>query len=161
MNIFIGKNTEDVMDTAMDPDMLMKVAPEYYGPRFDAIADLRKADDGSGHKGQEFRRVASFVNVPMSQVVNRLFDPDFMKDKRKFYAFLDRNLQYCTYDRRAGGALTAKQKAKIPLSALGIDYPAAMEDFEPVLEEIPVVQPVEAPIPVVEPVATPIPAEPA
>lgn len=125
--------TTTQMDMVLDPDMLIKAQPDYYGPRFQAIADLRKLDDGTLHKGSEFRRVASFVNIPLLNNGMRILDPDFMKDKKKFYAFLDRNLEYCTYDRRNRGAMTAGDRAKLPLSVLGIDYPggpATVEDFE-------------------------------
>jgi len=99
MAFFIGKN-ETAADIMMDPKLLMASNPEYYGPRFEGIADLRKLDDGTLHRGNEFRRVASFVNIPLFAAMNTLLDPDWMKDKRKFYGFLDRNPEYCTYDRR-------------------------------------------------------------
>lgn len=99
MSFFVGNN-ETVADRLMNPDLLMAMQPDYYGPRFDAIKDIRDADDGSLHRGQDFRRVASFVNVPIFEAIRTLLDPEFMKDKKKFYAFLDRNRQYLTYDRR-------------------------------------------------------------
>ena len=149
MSFFIGRNelqgnNTGVMDLVMNPEALMRAAPDYYGPRFDAIHDLRKADDGTGYKGQEFRRVASFVNVPMFNQAMKLFDPDFMKDKKKFYAFLDRNREYCTYDRRPGGHTTAADNLKLPLSALGLNYPGGpetLDEFEQVIEEIPSITP--------------------
>jgi hypothetical protein len=81
----------------MDPNLLMAVAPDYYGPRFDAIKELRDADDGSLHSGSEFRRVASFVNVPLANAITTVLDPEWMKDKKKFYSWLRRNQAYCTY----------------------------------------------------------------
>ena len=99
MSFFIQKN-EGAADMFMNPDLLMAVAPEYYGPRFQEIKDLRDLDDGTLHKGNAFRRVASFVNVPIFSAVSTLLDPEFMKNKKKFYAFVDRNKRYCTYDRR-------------------------------------------------------------
>jgi len=95
-SFFIAKN-ESIADVLMDPDLLMAVAPEYYGPRFDAIKELRDEDDGTLHKGMGFRRVASFVNVPLANAISTVLDPEFMKDKRKFYAWLRRNKEYCTY----------------------------------------------------------------
>ena len=118
------------MDMVLDPDMLIKAQPDYYGPRFQAIADLRKLDDGTLHKGSEFRRVASFVNIPLLNNGMRILDPDFMKDKKKFYEFLDRHLEYCTYDRRNRGMMTAGDRAKLPLSVLGLDYPGGPETAE-------------------------------
>jgi hypothetical protein len=96
---FIGSD-KVVADEWMDPNLLMAVAPDYYGPRFDAIKELRDADDGSLHSGSEFRRVASFVNVPLANAITTVLDPEWMKDKKKFYAWLDRNRAYCTYQRK-------------------------------------------------------------
>jgi hypothetical protein len=96
---YVAKN-ESPADVMMDPKLLMAVNPDYYGPRFDGIAELRKIDDGSLHRGNEFRRVASFVNVPLFAAMETLLDPNWLKDKKIFYDFLDRNPEYCTYDRR-------------------------------------------------------------
>lgn len=98
VEFFIGKN-ETIADFGLSAESLMKHDPEYYGPRFEGIADLRKSDDGSGYKGQEFRRVASFVNFPLFHAVDTLLDGKFMSDKKRFYEFLDRNREYCTYQR--------------------------------------------------------------
>lgn len=133
MSFFVAKN-ETEFDFLMSPDVLMKAAPDYYAPRFDAIKDLRDSDDGTGYKGHEFRRVASFTNVPMFMAA-KVVDPEFLKDKRKFYAFVDRHPEYVTYQRRNGGRGTAKDALGIPLSVLGIDYPGApstIEEFEAV-----------------------------
>jgi len=89
------------MDDVTSADLLMKVAPDYYRDRFEAIADLRKIDDGTLHRGNEFRRVASLVNVPMWDVMNVL-DPTWMKDKRRFYDWLSKHPEYRTYDKRGG-----------------------------------------------------------
>jgi hypothetical protein len=96
-SFFISK-PETEIDEAFDIGPLMALHPDYYGPRFDAIADLRNQDDGSLHRRQGFRRVASFVNVPLFQAATTLLDPEFMKNKKKFYAWLRRNREYCTYD---------------------------------------------------------------
>jgi hypothetical protein len=142
VSFFIGKN-ETMMDAAFgDVDDFMDKHPTIYGPRFEAIAELRKADDGTMHKGQEFRRVASFVNIPMFGAVTRLFEPDFMKDKNKFYAFLDRNKQYCTYDRRWQGGEQPKQGTPkiMNLADMGLAYegaPETSEGWEPVEVEVP------------------------
>lgn len=100
MSFYVSKN-ESPAD-AMNPDDLMKLQPEVYGPRFEAISELRKQDDGTLHKGSEFRRVASFVNIPLFNAVNTIMNDEFMRDKKKFYQWLDKdeNKRYCTYDRR-------------------------------------------------------------
>jgi len=97
---FIGKN-ETMFEEAMSADNLMKAAPDYYRPRFEAVKELREIDDGNLHRGNDFRRVASLVNVPMVAVA-RLLDPAWMGDKKKFYSWLKRNPQYKTYDSRGG-----------------------------------------------------------
>lgn len=82
----------------MKPETLMAVAPDYYGPRLDAIAELRAQDDGSLHKGNEFRRVASLVNVPLVEAT-RLTQPGFFKDKKQFYRWLKTSGRpYMTYN---------------------------------------------------------------
>jgi hypothetical protein len=97
---FVGSN-ETLADKLLDADTLMRAKPEYYAPRFEAIKELREQDDGTLHRKQEFRRVASLVNVPMTAVL-RLLDPEWMGNKKKFYAWLKRNPQYKTYDSRGG-----------------------------------------------------------
>ena len=128
MNFFVDKNVSD-FDTVMSAETLMKSDADYYRDRFQAIADLRKQDDGTAHKGAGFRRVASFVNVPMF-MATRMTEPDFLKDKKRFYAFIDRHPEYCTYQRRNGGKPTAKDDLALPLKALGLDYPGGPETAE-------------------------------
>lgn len=127
-SFFVGRNSV-MTEALMDADTLMKSNPDYYRDRFQAIADLRASDDGSDHKGQEFRRVASFVNVPVF-LAEKLANPDFLKDKKKFYAFIDRNPQYVTYQRRNGGRGTHRDELAMPLKSLGLDYPGAPETIE-------------------------------
>jgi hypothetical protein len=96
---FVAK--EAVIDTDIDRlgDVagLMRSAPAYYGPLFDAIAEERKHDDGSMKSG--FRRVAQLVNVPMLRAME-IVEPSFLKDKRTFYAWLARHPEYRTYERK-------------------------------------------------------------
>ena len=99
-SFFISK-PETEMAEALSVDPLIALYPEIYGPRLDAIAELRKQDDGSLHRGNGFRRVASFVNIPLFNAATTVLDPEFMKDRKKFYAFLRRNREYCTYDIRS------------------------------------------------------------
>ena len=103
MSFFVSKNMT-IADELLNPDMILKSAPDVYGPRFDAIKEIRDMDDGSMHKGNEFRRVASLVNIPLANMTS-ILDPEFMKNKKKFYAWLDKgeNRAYCTYDRRKMG----------------------------------------------------------
>jgi hypothetical protein len=136
MAFYVAKN-EDPLDFILSPETMLKSNADYYAPRFEAIKEMREKDDGTGYAGQEFRRVASFVNVPMF-LAAKLEDPAFLKDKKRFYAFIDKHPQYVAYQRRNGGRGTARDDLKLPLSALGLDYPGApktVEDFEVV--EIP------------------------
>lgn len=85
-----------------NPEMLMRHAPAYYGPHFDALAEMRAMDpDGSLYRGSEFRHIASLKGVPMWTAL-KIVDPEFMADKKRFYAWLDKgnNRRYCVYDRR-------------------------------------------------------------
>lgn len=97
---WVGKN-ETTLDAISDADLLMKVAPDYYGPRFEAIYELRKQDDGTLHRGAGFRRVASLVNVPLLAAM-KVVDPEFMLNKERFYRWLNKHPQYKTYDKRGG-----------------------------------------------------------
>ena len=105
MSFYVAKN-ESLADKLFSADTLMHAAPDYYRDRFEAIADLRKMDDGSLHRGNEFRRVASLVNVPMLQAL-KLIEPEFLSDKRKFYAFLAKHPEYKSYDQRGGSRPTS------------------------------------------------------
>lgn len=100
-NFFVGSNSE--LNRISDADTLVKSAPRL-AERFEAIAELKALDDGNIYKGQHFKRVASIV-APLMEVAE-ILDPDFLKNKRKFYKWLDDNSAYCTYDRRAALART-------------------------------------------------------
>lgn len=82
---------------AIDPEVLMKTNPEYYGPRMAALAEERSQDDGS-MKGCEFRKVASFTNVPLFEAL-RIRD-GLLRGKKEFYALLKKYPQCRSYDRR-------------------------------------------------------------
>jgi len=98
---FVAPNNVS-LESVTDSNLLMAVAPEVYGPRFQAVAEERAQDDGTLYRGQPFRKVASLVNVPLFSALATVLDPDFMKSKRRFYKWLDDgdNWRYCTYDRR-------------------------------------------------------------
>lgn len=92
---YIDKN-DSVMDAVSDARNMVRSDP-LQAERFNGVADIRRLDDGSLHRGNEFRRVAS-IQAPLFAVL-KLLEPEFMH-KPKFYAWLDRNPEYCTYDRR-------------------------------------------------------------
>lgn len=93
---FFIKPSESLMDKVVDPAGLVARNPEM-ADRFDAIKELRALDDGSLHRGNEFRRVANLVG-PVEDLL-RAIEPEFLRDKRKFYAWLDAHPEYVTYQR--------------------------------------------------------------
>lgn len=105
MQTFVGRNESRLpapMDLMSQPEVLMTLQPDYYRPRFEAIAELRKEDDGTLHRGNEFRRVASLVNVPIALAV-KMQNPEFLRDKRQFYRWLrGPGAPYKTYDKHGG-----------------------------------------------------------
>lgn len=96
MKFFI-RPSESELDRAVDPAGLVARNPDL-ADRFDAIKELKGIDDGSLHRGNEFRRVASLMG-PIEDLL-RVTYPEFMADKAKFYGWLDQHPEYCTYDRR-------------------------------------------------------------
>lgn len=106
MSFFIGQNSvNDFIDAITEPERL--VAHDTSGDTarfFDHMKDLRQDDpDGKLYRGSEFKHVASFKGLPLLQAV-KLMDEEFMSDKKKFYAWVDRgqNKRYLAYDRRMG-----------------------------------------------------------
>jgi hypothetical protein len=103
-NYFVSPET---MDAVSDPDSLVKHDP-YQAVKFDALKEMRANDDGTLYKGAAFRHVAS-IQAPLEHVL-RLLDPEFMKEKRNFYSWMDRgnNKAYCVYDRRSAASRQAQ-----------------------------------------------------
>src|SRR5678809_1000550 len=97
MGGFFIRPSESLMDKVVDPAGLVARNPEV-ADRFDAIKELRGMDDGSLHRGNDFRRVASLMG-PVEDLL-RAIEPEFLSDKKKFYRGLDAHPENCTYDRR-------------------------------------------------------------
>jgi len=97
MDSFFVRPSEGLMDKVCDPSGLVARNPDV-ADRFDAIQELRSMDDGSLHRGSEFRRVANLMG-PVEDLL-RAIEPEFLSDKKKFYGWLDKHPEYCTYDRR-------------------------------------------------------------
>lgn len=97
MDGFFVRPSQTTLDKVSDPAGLVDRNPDL-ADRFEAIKELRSLDDGSLHRGNEFRRVASMMG-PIEDLM-RVTYPEFMADKKKFYAWLDAHPEYCTYDRR-------------------------------------------------------------
>ena len=96
MEFFI-RPSETLIDKVSNPSGLVARNPEL-ADRFDAIKEMRSLDDGTLHRGNEFRRVASLIGS--LEDLQRAIEPEFLRDKRRFYAWLDAHPEYCTYDRR-------------------------------------------------------------
>ena len=89
--------TQGQLVESSNPDLLRKLSPDYFGKYMDALAEERSADDGS-MKGCEFRRVASFTNVPLFEALR--IQEGLLKGKKEFYSLLKKYPQYKAYDRR-------------------------------------------------------------
>lgn len=96
MDGFFVKPNDTLFDKVSDAYGLTKRNPAF-GDRFDAIKELRTIDHGQVHKGNAFRRVASLI-APLEDLA-KILDPEFLKDKAKFYRWLDKHPEYCTYQR--------------------------------------------------------------
>lgn len=98
----IEKVEAPFVDAVADANAWVK-RDSMYADRFDAIKDLKDIDRQMGGKltGRNgWKRVASVIG-PVLEVA-RALDDNLLRDKKKFYSWLDRNPQYCTYDRRRG-----------------------------------------------------------
>ena len=93
MSFFVEKIEKGVDLVATD----MAADPQY-ADRYAAIKELRGLDDGTLYKGSEWRRVAS-LQGPLLDLA-QVLDPEFLQNKKRFYAFLDAHRESCTYDRR-------------------------------------------------------------
>jgi len=96
---------DTVLDAITNADSIVERYP-HMRDRFDAVAELRELDrhlnpggglDRANRKFPDFFKVAS-ISGPYFRVLE-LFKGDVLKDKRAFYGWLDRNREYCTYDR--------------------------------------------------------------
>jgi hypothetical protein len=93
----IKQATRGELMEASNPELLRKLDPDYFGDRLDEIAEERKHDDGS-MRGCEFRKVASFTNVPLFEALR--IQEGLLKGKREFYKLLEKYPQYRAYDKK-------------------------------------------------------------
>lgn len=94
MSFFIQPKVETALDVVTEK---LDQNPRY-DSMFAGLSDLRSVDDGSLYRGSEFKRVAHLQGPLLDLAM--VLDPDFLQDKKKFYAFLDAHPEHCTYDRR-------------------------------------------------------------
>lgn len=85
-------------ETALDAVTDRMVQDPIYADRYAAIKELRSIDDGLLHRGNEFRRVAS-LQGPLKDLA-LVLNPDWLTNKPRFYEWLDKHPEHCTYDRR-------------------------------------------------------------
>jgi hypothetical protein len=85
-------------ESALDVVTEQMAKDPVYADRYEAIKEVREIDKGQLYRGTEFRRVAS-LQGPLS-TLGQVLDPDWLQNKRRFYAWLDAHPQHCTYDRR-------------------------------------------------------------
>lgn len=102
MPFIIEKVEEKFVDAVTAPDNWIRRNPNY-AHIFDANADLRRShvEAGTTIRTPDWKHVASYRST-MGDVANLMHDGGLIKDKKAFYAWLDRNPHLCTYDRRRG-----------------------------------------------------------
>lgn len=102
MPYIVEKIEDQLVDALSSPASWKERDRGYYTSMYDAIADMRTShqEQGTTLKTPEWKRVAS-IQAPLEEAI-RITKGEFLKDKKVFYSWLDRNPQYCTYDRRRG-----------------------------------------------------------
>lgn len=101
MPFIIEKMEDQFIDAVTNADAWVRRNPQYAG-FYESNQELRNIhqEQGTRIKTPEWKHIASLQSPVLD--VNMLLQQDFMRDKKKFYSWLDRNPQYCTYDRRRG-----------------------------------------------------------
>lgn len=107
---------ETVMDLVTD----RMVANPGFADRYDAIKELRDISQQSlipsvkeAAEANGFFRVAS-LQGPLEHL-GRVLDPDFLKEKKRFYKWLAKHPQHVTYDRRKERPAVTFQDGKVVL----------------------------------------------
>lgn len=102
MPYVIEKAEDKLADALSDPAGWVK-RDKVYATMFDAIADARNqhVEKGTTLKTPEWKCIARMPST-LEDALRFLKDGGFIKDKKGFYEWLDRNPQYCTYDRVRG-----------------------------------------------------------
>jgi hypothetical protein len=106
MAYIVEKMEDQFIDAISKPEMWTDRNP-IYSSMFDAIHEMRSPhrEAGTNIKSPEWKHVAH-ITAPLEGAIRLTKNNGFIKDKKAFYAWLDRNPQYCVYDRRKwGGAI--------------------------------------------------------
>ena len=100
MSFFVAPS-ETFLDAVTED---MRGSPEF-ADRYDAISEFRDMDRqdlvpsvGEVARANGFYRVASLQGTLES--LAKILDPDFLREKHRFYKWLDRHPQHVAYDRR-------------------------------------------------------------
>lgn len=103
MALYLGKDS--ILDTLADSHELVRRLP-HYEDRYKALEEIRDQHDdlskisnwGRLSPGEErMRRVAS-IPIPVLELA-LVHQPDLLRDKKKFYAWMDRHPEHYTYKR--------------------------------------------------------------
>lgn len=102
MAYVIEKLDQQLQDAIARPEGWVERNPIYRG-FFESNAELRAEhiEPGVHLKTPEWKHVASFPST-LGDAMDFVDECRFIKDKKRFYSWLDRNPQYCTYDRKRG-----------------------------------------------------------
>jgi len=105
-------------ETPLDSVTELMAKRSVFDDRYDAIRDLRELDQQSlipsvqeAAHANGFFRVAS-LQGPL-EALARVLDPEFLKEKKRFYAWLAKHPQHVTYDRRARGDVGSRARMTI------------------------------------------------
>ena len=102
MAYIVEKLEEKFMDAISKPESWIARDPSYAG-LFDDLAYTRNQHQEAGTTihTPDWKLVAKIV-APLEGALNLVKDSGFIKDKKEFYSWLDRNPRWCAYDRRKG-----------------------------------------------------------
>lgn len=102
MPYVVEKLEEKFMDEISKPESWITRDPAYAG-MFDDLAYTRNQHQEAGTTlhTPDWKLVAK-IQTSLEGALNMVKDTGFIKDKANFYSWLDRNPQFCAYDRRRG-----------------------------------------------------------
>jgi len=102
MAYLVEKLEEKFMDEISKPESWIARDPRY-ACMFDDLAYTRNQhqESGTSIRTPEWKYVAR-IQTSLEGALNLVKDSGFVKDKKAFYNWLDRNPQYASYDRRKG-----------------------------------------------------------
>jgi hypothetical protein len=102
MSYIVEKMEEQFMDAISKPESWIARDPSYAGLYEDlACTRNQHQEQGTTIHTPEWKLVAK-IQTSLEGALNIVKDSGFIKDKKQFYDWLDRNPQYCAYDRRKG-----------------------------------------------------------